>query len=338
MKRTALGVLVAAASGEVLLRQDEHLPSMAAHPRAFVPEGRPAVLGLRPDTPGCIETDTAQPPASAWGWMVREGQGDPLKMLVVGDSVTMGHGVKPSETWAVRIGKRLAAATERPVEVVNAGVNASGYCGAFRMIHHHLAHEDFDRVVVGLFADDFEQRAVVLDAGVVRANPEWVGGMVGWLGTHSYAFNWVWLQILQVAVEEATEKGTTVPAYVVPSGRSVPTETLDNFVEAIHKVRGESALFVLNAPAGQGLCEGTPPGSECDWMGNDLDLMADLLNQSGVDWVDNRRLFIDDPYVVTLGLEQAWFKRDGRLPVHPSPHGHERIANSIPNAWFTAKP
>jgi len=270
--------------------------------------------------------------------MIRDGQGDPLKVLVVGDSVTMGHGVKPSETWPVRLGERLAAARSRPVEIVNAGVNASGYCGAFRMIHHHLAHEHFDHVVVGLFADDLEQRAVILDAGVVRANPELVGGVVGWLGTHSYAFNWIWLQILHVAVEMATEKGTAVPAYVVPSGRSVPSDTLDNVLEAIQRVSAESPLFILNGPAGQGFCDGFKPDTECDWMAKDLDLMADLLTQSGVDWVDNRTLFVDDPHGLTLGLEQAWFKRDGRLPVHPSPEGHERIANSIPNAWFTVKP
>jgi hypothetical protein len=83
-----------------------------------------------------------------------DGAGESLKMLVAGDSVTLGSGVHPRDTWAVALGERLSAVSGRSVEIVNGGVNAAGYCGVIRTVHHHLATEDFDRVVVALFADD----------------------------------------------------------------------------------------------------------------------------------------------------------------------------------------
>ena len=90
--------------------------------------------------------------------MAGEGTEPPLRILVVGDSVAAGRGSAPNDTWAGVLAERLAKANNRPIDVHNAAVNASGYCGAFRAIHHYAAHHEFDRVVVGLFADDLEQR------------------------------------------------------------------------------------------------------------------------------------------------------------------------------------
>mgnify|MGYP001223199204 CR=1 FL=1 len=333
-----VGLVGAVVLAELVLRISGPLPSMAAEYLPFVPDGRPPVLALRTDSVGCVESDTGHPPSTAWTWLVRNGDGPPLKLLALGDSVTIGQGVEPSQTWAVGLAERLSAGTGRSVSVVNAGVNASGYCGAFRMLHHQLVHESFDKVVIGLFADDLEQRAVTIQSGMVRANPEALDGWVGRMATYSYVFNWAWLQVLQVAVVEQLRDGEPPPPYVVRPGRSVPAQTLTNFRLAIQMSESASPLFVLNPPAGQSLCTQPLPDTECDWMAKDMDLMAQTLSASGVAWVDNRALFEDPAENVILPIEGEWYSRDGRLPVHPNALGHHRIAASIPASWFTEKP
>ena len=154
--RLLLGVAGVAVLLEVGLRLSGPLPSLRAQPRPFEAAAYPSVKAIGPEPRGCIETDTGQPPPTAWRWMAGEGTDAPLRMLVVGDSVALGRGVNPRDTWAVGLAQRLASVHDRRVEVVNAAVNASGYCGAFRTIHHQAAHT-IDWVVVGLFADDLEQ-------------------------------------------------------------------------------------------------------------------------------------------------------------------------------------
>ena len=73
-------------------------------------------------------------------------------------------------------------------------------------------------------------------------------------------------------------------------------------------------------------------------MTHDLDLMAEILDETGAQWVDNRRIFSDESRTLTLAVERTWYRTDGRLPVHPSAIGHRRIADSVPDSWLTAKP
>jgi hypothetical protein len=242
------------------------------------------------------------------------------------------------DTWAAGLASKMSEETGRPVEVVNAGVNASGYCGAFRMVHHQYAHAVFDKVVIGLFADDLEQRAVSLEDGQVHANPNHVDGVVGAVASSSYAFNWIWLKLLERAVARTMQAGGAPPSYWVPSGRSVPSETLDNLKRSIDAVRTYAPVYLLNPPSGQGLCSRPAPNSECDWMHKDMALMAEVLVKSGEPWVDNRTLFQGESTAFTLPEEHSWFQETGRLPVHPNALGHERIARSVPSAWLRVTP
>jgi len=256
-------------------------------------------------------------------------------MLIVGDSVTLGRGVNPSDTWAVALAERLSILRQRRVELFNAAVNASGYCGAFRAVHHHTAHADFDRVVVGLFADDLEQRAVVIEDGGVYANPAVLPGVVGWLATHSHVFNAVWLEILQVAL--ARGEGAVPPGFV-GAGRTVPTTVLDNVSKSISLIGQYEPLFILNSPAGMGHCHEALPPADCVWLRADMGQMARMLDESGERWVDNRRLFDGETTGTTLPVEQDWLKTLGRLPVHPNAVGHRMIAESVPDAWLLSSP
>ena len=328
------GLLIGTVVLELGFRLTGPLPSMRTVPLDFIPEGRPAVVGIEADTVGCTESDVAQPPPVAWKWATPSGDGTPLRLLVVGDSVTIGQGVQPMDTWAAGLALNMSEETGRRVEVMNAGVNASGYCGAFRMVHHQYAHAVFDKVVIGLFADDLEQRAVILEDGEVYANPNHVDGVVGVVASSSYAFNWMWLKVVESAIALTMEKGGAPPSYWVPSGRSVPAETLDNLARAIGAVRTYAPIYLLNPPSGQGLCSRPTPNSECDWMQKDMALMAEALVNSGELWVDNRTLFQGESTAFTLPEERSWFQETGRLPVHPNALGHERIARSVPSAWL----
>ena len=80
-------------------------------------------------------------------------------MLVAGDSITLGDGVEPEESYAGRIAASIAESKGQPVQVVN-GCECHGYCHVIRAVHRHLRDEPFDTILVGLFADDLEQRAV----------------------------------------------------------------------------------------------------------------------------------------------------------------------------------
>ena len=193
--------------------------------------------------------------------------------------------MNPRHTWAVGLAQRLASVHERRVEVVNAAVNASGYCGAFRAIHHQAAHTAFDWVVVGLFADDLEQRAVVIDDGAVYANPQVVPGLVGMLASQSYAFNAVWLQVLRAVLAHDADE---VPSSFLGSGRTVPRETLDNLALSIRGVSKYKPLFILNSPAGMGYCFKPSAPPDCEWLQTDMAHLADALADSGEVWLDNQ--------------------------------------------------
>ncbi len=333
MKPAHLALVIAAAlvMFEVGLRLTGPLPSLRAVPRPFEAAAYPSVKALGPDPPGCVEQDTNQPAQVAWRWTVGEGPASPLKMLVVGDSVALGRGVEPMHSWAAVLAERLAGAQDRPVEVFNAAVNASGYCGAIRMVHHHHAHQEFDRVVVGLFADDLEQRAVVLNEGEVYANPEVIPGAVGWMSTHSYAFNAIWLQVLRRALAE-NEDG--LPAQFIGAGRTVPQETMVNIRDSILGISKYRPIFLLNPPAGMARCADAQASSDCRWLSADMNAMASVLEETGVFWVDNRGLFDDETTRTTLPVEQGWYNQVGRLPVHPNGVGHRMIAETVPVTWL----
>jgi lysophospholipase L1-like esterase len=324
---------VAFGAGELVLRlQDSMLPSMRGGLEAFLPSERPAVVALEADLPGCVETDTNGAAPKAWGMRVGEGVGPAHKLLFAGDSVTLGQGVKPAETYAVLLGTAYAETKGVAVEVVNSGVNAAGYCGVIRSVHHHHAHESFERTVVTLFADDLEQRAVVLEGDRIRANPRQLSGAVARAATWSHLINWFWHLALSQSVKRVTEAGESPPAHVTLPGRTVPRETLLNLERSIQGLSGIAPLWLLVPPAGLSLCPERPdPRSECGWMAADLERIAAVLNASGEEWVDLRSIKGSN-YI--LNIERAWWERDGRLPVHPNQEGHRALAAAAASAML----
>ena len=116
--------------GEVLLRRSYSIvPSLSVSLAPFSPEGRPTTYAYGPDPKNCRShplADGQQPPVS-WKHTF-EGEGDVLRIFVVGDSTAMGSGVAPKYTYAHRIAQKMHESTEQPVELYNLGYNAAGYC------------------------------------------------------------------------------------------------------------------------------------------------------------------------------------------------------------------
>ena len=329
--RWTIGVALTVAAVEGGLRlHSPVLPSLRGGVGPFVPAERPAVVALEPDVVGCVELDANGDAPKAW--VRRFGAGDEPghRILFAGDSVTLGQGVRPSETYAGLIGAAYANAYGVPVEVVNAGVNAAGYCGVIRAVHHHQAKAEFQKTVVTLFADDLEQRAVLLEGDRVRANPRAIDGLVAAVASRSHLFNWVWHAAVSKAVEHQTRVGGAPPAHIMLPGRSVPKQTLDNLHDSIKGLSHVNPVWLLVPPAGLSLCP-TPadPTSECGWMAADMDRIAEVLDAAQADWVDLRT--IHEPSHV-LDAERAWWNRDGRLPVHPNAAGHAALAGGARSA------
>ena len=322
-----LGVVCALACAEFAVRvQDPVLPSLRGGLSAFVPKERPSVVALEDDIPACIETDTNNVAPIAWKVHLDQELSEAHTLLFAGDSVTLGQGVRPIETYAVELAKAYAEAHNVSVEVVNAGVNAAGYCGVVRAVHHHHAKQRFDRTVVTLFADDLEQRAIALDGDHIRINPVALDGWVASMASHSYVFNWLWYTSVSAAVYQSTKGGTSPPAHVMLPGRSVPAETLQNLARSIEGLAEVNPVWLLVAPAGLSLCPSEPdPSTECGWMVADLERIETVLNSTGARWVDLRH--VHSPEYV-LDIEQDWWQREGRLPVHPNSIGHRALAEA----------
>ena len=327
-RRLPLWVGVVALLAEVGLRNEPELPSLRSNLVPFQPEGRPSVIAQEPDIPGCRDDEPGHKPV-AWTRIVGEQESPTLRMLVAGDSITLGEGVRPEETYAARVGQSISKSEQRPVEVVNAGVNAGGYCHVIRAVHEHLKEETFDLIVIGLFADDLEQRAVTLEDGEVRADPRLVEGFIGNMATRSYLFNWVWFQLLKVAVLQQTGGGHHPAHHVTRPGRQIPARSLANFSKSIEGLMPYNPVFVLIPPVGGPLCPTSPQaGSECDWLYTDMEEMAERIAAIDARLVDLRELWSDGADH-TQSIERRWWREHQRLPVHPNPAGHERIAEAL---------
>jgi hypothetical protein len=322
---------------EAILRQQAELPSLRAEVVSFRPEGRPAVISPGPDIPGCRNAEDEAKPVS-WTRTIGDGDAPSLRLLVAGDSITLGEGVEPEQSYAAILASAISAQEGRPVEVVNAGVNAAGYCHVIRAVHRHMADESYDRVVIGLFADDLEQRAVTLVGGQLRADPTLVDGIIGTLATESYVLNWLWFKQLEWVIAYQTNEGRHPPAHVSHKGREIPVQTLLNFERSIRGVLDYDPLLVLIPPVGGALCPADPdPGSECAWLFDDMDRMVVTLESVGENFIDLRGLW-DDGADYTQPMERRWWREHQRLPVHPSATGHERIGRALSGApWLRKK-
>ena len=97
----------------------------------------------------------------------REKAPGSFRVVALGDSFTFASGGVPwPELWTTRLAERLAAATPRPVELVNLGVPAVGPSFELRLWRLEGAELQADLVLLGLFVgNDFNDERWHVDGG-----------------------------------------------------------------------------------------------------------------------------------------------------------------------------
>ena len=242
--------------GECALRRIySTLPSLAPlkddtlQVERYVPPGWEQARPPAPDPDGCHEShpnrDLARPPA--WQKEV-EGDGEPLRIWALGDSITFGMGVEPEETFAMHLAEKAAAMTGRPVVLSNFGISGANYCTLLRESHRELAFRTPPELLLwNLFADDLQLRSVILTQGALLGFPERIAS--SWLrplATHSYLVNLVW-------VTTRARAGSPPPRFVNMAGQAQFQKAAREFRD--HLAQMEITLVTsLISPSGMPLC------------------------------------------------------------------------------------
>lgn len=273
------------------------------------------------DNPGCRDMPGAQNRGPTWTLEV-PGQAPAVQLWATGDSITMGDGVEPPQSYSARVAVRIAEETGRAVALTNVGINGAGYCDSLRETHSLWDAGAPDVLLHQGFADDLEDRSIVLAEGQLVGFPERVQTPVlGALVQRSYTANLLWLH--------------TVTRFSGPPERYVSPENRGRYLQAIQTLHSRAAqdgvglvAFHLE-PVGMALCDRLDPRpEECTWMRQDHRLMRDIVASAGLPAIDLEGLWPGDP-PHTLPAEDAMYAQRTRLHVHPDPAGHQRLADAL---------
>jgi len=291
----------------------------------FPPQKSPRELDA-----SCLEGSYIRPREPLRETRYGPDDGVPVRLWVAGDSVALGFGVGAGEDYGSLLATKLAEATTRPVLLRNLAMNGAGFCAVTRRLDEHLASgEAPDLVLLGFFGDDLEDRAVVAVherpvAFPDRARPAPLRPLV----SHSYVANLVWYGFV------ARSGGRTVgDRYIDAAGQQLFQASLAHVTERVQGTGGRLVVSLL-PPAGLHLCPAsTPEGSRCQWLGKDLDLLAELIGAHELAFVDLRGLWSGRPAMIVEEEHQRM--REGReLAIHPNPQGHALIAQRL---WPTVQ-
>lgn len=251
----------------------------------------------------------------------RFGEGPRERLWVVGDSVVQGWGVAPGAAWPQLLAQQRAATLGRQVDLLRLGSPGLGHCGWIADLHHALDGATPDRVVMQLFGDDLERRELVLVNGQVVAWPRHA------LAQRSFLANRLWFAWASRRAGATPERDTDA------AGQARFRRALRGITARLDTA-GVPWQLALVPPAGIERCTEAAAWSDCDWLRADMALMADLLDEEGIPYVDLRGLWAElDPGTLP-DEEHAWTER-GRLPVHPGPPGHAAIAERLAGAGLS---
>jgi hypothetical protein len=312
------------------------LPSLSALAEAerFEGVGHPIVIPDGADPDACLpgpSTDQSAELRFAWKRRLGDAAGEALRLYVVGDSQVFAPAVEPEASFAFGIAASLEQASSRAVELIDLGFQAAGFCDYLQELHLHLDRAPTpDVVVVDLFADDLEQRALVLVEGDVVIDPGLVRvPAITLVLRNSWLVNWSWWQIVRYAVSRESDGKTRAPKrWVDPAAQENFKRAWRTLVDRSER-EGFALVIALTAPAGASLCPDVPsPESECGWMTADAALMARLLSEASVPFTDLRSL-AEEPVLSVLPSELAAYRQTGALPVHLNEAGHARLAERL---------
>lgn len=326
----AIAVALCLSEGLLRLRYPT-LPSLAPleeaelQVRAFDWSDYPPMKDRRDTSTTCREQSYLVPKGEIQERRYGSGEGAALKLWVAGDSVTMGYGVPPERAFGALLGQRLAEASGLPVVVRNLGINGAGFCAILRRLNENArANGAPDVVVLTLFADDLEDRALVGVSTRLVALPDRVEGPVARaLVSESYLANLLWYGLLAQRMEASEAR-----RFIDPGGQALFKDSI-RYAHQRLEADGAAVVTALLAPAGLHLCEESPPeGSRCAWLGPDMDLMAEMLRAEGVSFVDLRHLWEGKPTMV-LPRELERMQQGLELGIHPDEAGHQVLADAL---------
>ena len=75
--------------------------------------------------------------------------------------------------------------------------------------------------------------------------------MIGGLASSSYLFNWVWLQLVEAAVDLQTSDGKHPAAHVTRPGRTIPTQSLQDFSASLDGLMEHEPVFCPHSACGR---------------------------------------------------------------------------------------
>lgn len=256
--------------------------------------------------------------ADARGRDVPVGQGSrDLRLWVSGDSMAYGMGVEPGQGFADRLAARLQQSLpDTRVHLRNLSLPGLGYCGALEQVHSELQHGRPDLVLLSLFADDLESRALLAKDGRLVGLPHTIRQpALRWLARRSYAVNLAWFVM--------RPKPTGALRFIDAIGQEAFQRNLRALVDRVEGLGARPVVVLLN-PVGAPRCDSRRATEDrCGWMLADADLMARLMDEAGLPFIDLRRLWEQVP-AAPIAAE-----REMAVPIHPDAAGHAAIAEAV---------
>lgn len=248
------------------------------------------------------------------------GTGEARRVWVAGDSTTHGTGLPQEGTWWFQLGEGLADRVR--LGVTDLSVPGAGSCGLrMQVLEGEEAAPLPDLVLVGVFADDLLEHALLSVRGqqvlLPSAAPPALRGVV----TRSYLANIVWFALdrRRVSAHARSLSDTADEAF----------QRMVDDLAAWSADKGVHVTYVLIPPSGLAAC---PPVSEpqhaCSWLVDDQAHMARLLAQAGADVIDLRDAPAGPFDALELDVEAV---REGRMQValHMSAEGNAAIARAL---------
>lgn len=250
--------------------------------------------------------------------VVAKGDGPARTIWFAGDSMTAAVGVPTGQGWPYRLAESVHEITDGDVVIRDLSLPGVGYCEVLRRVTSDLQFGSPDVVAIGLFGDDLEARALISYEGHLIGLPHTIDHpTVRFFARRSYAANLAWFA--------ASARPEGAVRFIDGPGRAAFQRNMARAVSRIESA-GAEPLIVLIEPVGMDRCAPelvANPEHRCSWMRDDLDLMADLLDEIGVKVVDLRGMWADHP------SQPIAEERGQALEVHPDAAGHGVLAEGV---------
>jgi len=278
-----------------------------------------------------------------------------LRIAMLGDSFTMGKGVKDDETFSVLLEKDLNLRSERPIEILNAGVDSYSPILSFLQLRNQLLNYEPDLVILNLDMSDllqelaYRQRAVYDSSGALAG----VDGRLdqlhltrtqrarNWINEHLY-FSRLLVYYLQrwshqhTGISVASVVGMANPAILAHTlskddtttrrGQWTPLFSSIRSIKSLCDERGISFLLTTY-PWGHQV-------NESEWQPGRFAFVTpeDIPSDTSLEYIrvfahDNEIDFLDffGKFRAYSGREKLYYRYD----MHWTPSGHKLVADTF---------